>query len=144
MPTLLMMFKDPENPTFVPFLLMIGLNLGISEGCLLVSLISLVPKEGKYWRKTKKKPPRRVHWRAFRSIATVCVLRLDNCIGRRYGYCHFFGCYSHLDQIQFDFRSGRFSRYRRRNYCPQCTSIHSLLLKGFADHSKKSRKPRLC
>ena len=48
MPTLLMMFKDPENPAFVPFLLMIGLNLGISEGCLLVSLISLVPKEGKY------------------------------------------------------------------------------------------------
>ena len=26
---------------------MIGLNLGISEGCLLVSLLSLVPKEGK-------------------------------------------------------------------------------------------------
>lgn len=27
---------------------MIGLNLGISEGCLLVALIPLVPKEGKY------------------------------------------------------------------------------------------------
>ncbi|KAH7377959.1 major facilitator superfamily domain-containing protein [Cadophora sp. MPI-SDFR-AT-0126] len=33
-----------ENPAFVPFLVIIGFNLGISEGCLLVSLLSIVDK----------------------------------------------------------------------------------------------------
>jgi hypothetical protein len=36
----------PQDPRYCPFLLLLGFNIGISEGCLLVSLLSVVGKEG--------------------------------------------------------------------------------------------------
>lgn len=48
MQALLTIYIEPENPTFVPFLVVIGLNLGVSESCLVVSLLSVVGKEGEH------------------------------------------------------------------------------------------------
>ena len=107
---LLIAAVEPENPAFASFLVLLGANLGVSESCLTVSLLSLVGKEGQHGKAmTSLWIQGRFISRVSRSATIIRPVQSHGCFGRGRGHCVFLSSYSRLYQIGFEISSWRFT-----------------------------------